>query len=139
MASGAGDELWPEFLQYGMVVLDFDKTITNKHTRGAIFQASLAEEAELVKNFADLAFFKTVRCVHACVPACMSHAGRAPQIIPIMKSHAHVCIATFADDEEEALVSGKALVRKYLDVAFPNSQTIIPGAPMPLLHFDCAQ
>jgi hypothetical protein len=41
-----------------MIVFDFDKTITNKHTRGAIFQASQAEPEELKKNFADLDFFR---------------------------------------------------------------------------------
>ncbi len=61
MSGGGDEEAWPRFLQYGMVVLDFDKTITNKHTRGAIFQASLMEPAELQKNFADLDFFKAVR------------------------------------------------------------------------------
>lgn len=47
-----------------------------------------------------------------------------------MKKHAIVAIATFADDEEEALVSGRDLVRRYLNVAFgeAKSNELIPGA-----------
>lgn len=31
---------WPDTLGTRVIVLDFDKTITKKHTRGAIFQTS---------------------------------------------------------------------------------------------------
>jgi hypothetical protein len=39
-------------------------------------------------------------------------------------------VATFADDEEESLLSGKALVRKYFDVAFgaEDSLRFLPDA-----------
>lgn len=50
--------VWPDSLKFGMFVFDFDKTITNKHTRGAIFQPVMAEPDELRKNFADLEFFR---------------------------------------------------------------------------------
>jgi hypothetical protein len=59
-----------------------------------------------------------------------------------VQKHAKVAIATFADDEEEALISGKALVRKYLDIAFgeQKSKELIPGSIsmrvfMPCIHF----
>jgi hypothetical protein len=51
---------FPDKLKIGMFVFDFDKTITNKHTRGAIFQTVQAEPDELKKNFADLDFFRSV-------------------------------------------------------------------------------
>ena len=99
---------WPEFLQTKLIVLDFDKTITNKHTRGAIFHLAGMEVDVLKKNFADLDFFKV--------------------IIPIICRHASVAIATYADEEQESLCSGVALVRRYLDVAFDGkSQQYIPG------------
>ena len=69
-------------------------------TSGAIFQTALLEPEILRKNFADLAFFQ--------------------QLIPAICDRTMVCIATFADKEEEALCSGADLVRKYLDAAFDN-------------------
>ena len=51
----------PDNLKFGMYVFDFDKTITNKHTRGAVFIPSQAEPDELRKNFADLEFFRLHR------------------------------------------------------------------------------
>ena len=59
--TSAGGELsWPSNVKTEMFVLDFDKTITNKHTRGAIFQTAQLEPEELQSNFADLEFFKKV-------------------------------------------------------------------------------
>jgi hypothetical protein len=42
MASGGGE--WPDWLRAKAIVLDFDKTITNRHTRGAVFQHSGLDE-----------------------------------------------------------------------------------------------
>ena len=62
----------------------------------------------LRENFADLEFFRT--------------------FIPWVSKHAMICIATFADEEEEALLSGKKLVRRYLEVALgSDSEKYIPG------------
>ena len=42
--------------------------------------------------------------------------------------HAIVAVATFADTEEGSFLSGKTLVRAYLDVAFgAKSKDLIPG------------
>eukprot|EP00050_Salpingoeca_kvevrii_P010492 m.8691 g.8691 ORF g.8691 m.8691 type:complete len:209 (+) comp2889_c0_seq1:370-996(+) len=99
---------WPEFLEpIKMVVLDFDKTITKRHTRGAIFQTAALADEELLKNLADVEFFR--------------------KIVPIICKNAKLCIATFADHEEESLLSGVALVRKYLDIALAgDSSRFIP-------------
>ena len=51
---------WPEFLTAKMYVLDFDKTITNKHTRGAVWSLELSKPEELQKNFADLDFLRRI-------------------------------------------------------------------------------
>lgn len=91
-----------------MVVLDFDKTITLKHTRGCILQTAMLADEEILKNFADIEFFRTV------VPFLVSKGVL-------------VAIATFADDEEESLLSGVPMIRKYLEVAFPGkSESYIP-------------
>ena len=46
-----------------------------------------------------------------------------------MKQHAIVAIATFADTEEDSIVSGLGLVRAYLNVALgEKSAELIPGA-----------
>eukprot|EP00042_Codosiga_hollandica_P012613 m.28429 g.28429 ORF g.28429 m.28429 type:complete len:133 (-) comp40163_c0_seq2:496-894(-) len=102
-------ELWPAFLNLTMVVFDFDKTITKKHTSGAIFQTAQMADDVLLENFADIEFFR--------------------RVIPLFKQHATIAIATFADQEEDALLSGKDLVRKYLNLAFGErrSQELIPG------------
>jgi hypothetical protein len=60
------EELWPATLKINMVVLDFDKTITNKHTRGAIFQSSEMTDDVLSANFADLEFFRRVCLLLVC-------------------------------------------------------------------------
>ena len=74
---------------------------------GAIFQTAGMDENELRKNFADIEFFK--------------------KIVPVIASKGMLTIATFADEEEDALVSGLAMVRKYLDVALGDSSKYIPG------------
>ncbi|EGD80145.1 hypothetical protein PTSG_10829 [Salpingoeca rosetta] len=103
----SGDErFWPENTIIKAVVLDFDKTITIKHTRGVVFQPSQLEPENIERNFVDIAFFR--RMVEGVRKA-----------NPSVK----LCIATFADEEEEALCSGRALVRKYLEIAFPNKST----------------
>eukprot|EP00048_Salpingoeca_helianthica_P016750 m.234037 g.234037 ORF g.234037 m.234037 type:complete len:211 (+) comp19392_c0_seq1:99-731(+) len=104
----AEDELWPAHMSVKMVVFDFDKTITAKHTRGAIWMPDHLETANLQKNFADFAFFK--------------------QLMAVLKAHnCFICVATYADTEEGALSSGGGLVRAYLDAALEgNSQTFIP-------------
>eukprot|EP00730_Choanoeca_flexa_P003790 TRINITY_DN11501_c0_g2_i1.p1 TRINITY_DN11501_c0_g2~~TRINITY_DN11501_c0_g2_i1.p1 ORF type:complete len:207 (+),score=38.56 TRINITY_DN11501_c0_g2_i1:659-1279(+) len=102
-----GTPVWPANTAIKAVVLDFDKTITVKHTRGAIFQTALLEDKNILINFAHLDFFK--------------------RVVPVITSNAKLCIATFADDEEESLLSGKELVRKYLDLAFDgDSKQYIP-------------
>ena len=35
---------WPDFVQAKMIVLDFDKTITMKHTRGKLKERGLEDE-----------------------------------------------------------------------------------------------
>ena len=141
-----------------MFVFDFDKTITNKHTRGAIFQPGQESPEELTKNFADLEFFrfskKSLFCWHfyrlflefdvflgllanliilhkstCCLAllACSCPRTRR-KIVPLMKQHAIVAIATFADTEEDSIISGITLVRAYLNVALgDNSAELIPG------------
>lgn len=99
MASVSDEFACPPWLKSKLVVLDFDKTITNRHTRGAIFQPSGLDEHVLLQNFADIEFLRKF------VPAAV-------------RAGAKVCIATFADTEAESLLSGLALVRRYLDVAF---------------------
>ena len=48
----------PEWLKVGMFVLDFDQTITNKHTRGVIYSETQVTPELLTQNFADLEFFR---------------------------------------------------------------------------------
>lgn len=101
------NELWPDGMSLGMAVFDFDKTITAKHTRGAIWISDHLQPDVLRKNFASLSFFQ--------------------ELIPLLHSKGcRVCVATFADSEDGALASGVSLVRAYLDAALENSRSIIP-------------
>eukprot|EP01147_Barroeca_monosierra_P001979 gene1979-5059_t len=103
-------ELWPDNTSIKALVFDFDKTITARHTRGAIFQLAQMEDSRIENNFSDLNFFREL-------------ISGVCKVNPDVK----FCIATFADDEEESLCSGVALVRKYLEVAFPEkSKTYFP-------------
>ena len=74
---------WPPELGAKVVVLDFDKTITKKHTRGMITQLALLADDAILANFADLKFFQ-YSCKHiikcggriaiatcACLPTCL--------------------------------------------------------------------
>eukprot|EP00049_Salpingoeca_infusionum_P023623 m.13136 g.13136 ORF g.13136 m.13136 type:complete len:269 (+) comp5903_c0_seq1:242-1048(+) len=98
---------WPDPTVTKAIVLDFDKTITLRHTRGAIFQPSQMSDEKIMENFADLEFLR--------------------QIVPVIHGNAKLCIATFADSDDDALISGKELVRKYLELAFPGkSQEYFP-------------
>eukprot|EP00056_Hartaetosiga_gracilis_P005194 m.82299 g.82299 ORF g.82299 m.82299 type:complete len:209 (+) comp12082_c0_seq2:127-753(+) len=90
--------VWPEQSAVKAFVVDFDKTVTAKHTRGAIFQLAMLDDKRILNNFADLEFLQAV--------------------VPIIAENATFCIATFADKEEESLLSGADLVRKYFDLAF---------------------
>ena len=73
---------WPEFLGTAAIVLDFDKTITQRHTNGSVLVGRQLAPDVLEKNFADLAFFR--------------------EIIPvIVAAGAKVCIATYADHAED--------------------------------------
>lgn len=82
---------WPEFLNIRMVVLDFDKTITSRHTRGAIFQTAGLEEEELRKNFADLAFFKQIVPIITCKPDSLHKNLQLTLGSPSNPGHRHVC------------------------------------------------
>eukprot|EP00056_Hartaetosiga_gracilis_P005196 m.82319 g.82319 ORF g.82319 m.82319 type:complete len:134 (+) comp12082_c0_seq4:127-528(+) len=100
--------VWPEQSAVKAFVVDFDKTVTAKHTRGAIFQLAMLDDKRILNNFADLEFLQAV--------------------VPIIAENATFCIATFADKEEESLLSGADLVRKYFDLAFDgDSQKYLKG------------
>jgi hypothetical protein len=89
-----------------LVIFDFDKTITARHTQGSIpvHQKHKAEDEYINNNFADLSFLKFV--------------------VPFIKAqNCQVAIASFGEFNEDALLSGKDLIRKYLDTAFGESKS----------------
>lgn len=108
MAAEADTELWGPYVGVKLVAFDFDKTITAKHTRGAIWIPDHLQKDVLLKNFVDHAFFKR-----------LMEALKANGVL--------VCVATYADTEDGALASGGSLVRAYLDAALDgNSSQYIP-------------
>eukprot|EP00040_Diaphanoeca_grandis_P020601 m.109564 g.109564 ORF g.109564 m.109564 type:complete len:312 (-) comp27967_c2_seq1:449-1384(-) len=82
-----------------LVVFDFDKTITKLHTQGAVIFQNEATPEFIENNFADLEFLKF------CVPF-------------IKAQGCTVAVASFGSHNEDAIMSGKVLIRKYLDTAF---------------------
>eukprot|EP00037_Helgoeca_nana_P006092 m.56516 g.56516 ORF g.56516 m.56516 type:complete len:218 (-) comp16981_c0_seq1:251-904(-) len=100
-----------------LVIFDFDKTITNKHTGGSVMLPVHATDGFITGNFADLEFFKFV--------------------VPFIKAQGvQVAIASFGEDDPESLLSGMALIRKYLDTAFgaKKSRDLFPDHAIALWH-----
>ncbi|EDQ92630.1 uncharacterized protein MONBRDRAFT_5334 [Monosiga brevicollis MX1] len=85
-----GTPVWPADSGIKAIVLDFDKTITVKHTTGAIFQTAMLDDKNIEINFADLDFFR--------------------RVAPVICENGKLCIATFADDAEEALLSDEQII-----------------------------
>jgi len=100
-----------------LVVFDFDKTITRKHTGGSVLLPVNASDEFILENFADLEFFKF------CVPF-------------IKAQGCHVAIASFGEEDPEAVLSGLPLIRKYLDLAFgpTKSKDLFPDHTIALWH-----
>lgn len=104
-----------------LCIFDFDKTITLRHTQGsvAIHQKHKAEDEFIQNNFADLEFLKFV--------------------VPFIKAQqVEVGIASFGEFNEDAILSGKDLIRKYLDVAFgeKKSKDLFPDHMIAFWHPD---
>jgi len=101
-----------------MVVFDFDKTITRKHTGGAVMLPAYANDDFIKANFADLEFFKFV--------------------VPFIRAqNCLVGIASFGQEEPEAVLSGIPLIRKYLKFALGDkSEELIPDELIALWHPD---
>eukprot|EP00041_Stephanoeca_diplocostata_P007004 m.96841 g.96841 ORF g.96841 m.96841 type:complete len:213 (-) comp16673_c0_seq1:195-833(-) len=99
------------------VIFDFDKTITKKHTGGSVLLPVNASDDFIKSNFADLEFFKF------CVPF-------------IKAQGVHVAIASFGEEDAEAVLSGLPLIRKYLDLAFgaTKSKDLFPDHTIALWH-----
>jgi len=100
-----------------IVVFDFDKTITRKHTGGSVMLPAFADERYIKDNFADLEFFKFVA--------------------PFIRAQSvTVAIASFGEHDPNGLLSGEALIRKYLDVAFgpERSKRLFPDYVIALWH-----
>lgn len=82
-----------------LVVFDFDKTITKLHTQGAVIFQNEATPEFIQSNFADLQFLKFA--------------------VPFIKAQGcTVAVASFGSHNDDAIMSGKVLIRKYLDTAF---------------------
>jgi len=109
-----GHAQWAKNLE--VIIFDFDRTITRKHTNGAVMLPAHAKDDFIEKNFADLNFFKW--------------------LIPFIKSKKVTpCIASFGEDVKDSFLSGVKLVRKYLDVALgPNSSDLIPDDLIEMWH-----
>jgi len=102
-----------------VVIFDFDKTITKKHTGGAVLLPVHASDDFIVNNFADREFFQFV--------------------VPFIRAQGiPVAIASFGEPDPEALLSGTALIRKYIDSAFgqKKSRDLIPDHAIALWHPD---
>eukprot|EP00035_Acanthoeca_spectabilis_P021531 m.438756 g.438756 ORF g.438756 m.438756 type:complete len:217 (-) comp18281_c0_seq1:144-794(-) len=100
-----------------IVIFDFDKTITNKHTGGSVLLPVHATDEFIEGNFADLEFLKFV--------------------VPFIRAQGvQVAIASFGEDDPESLLSGMALIRKYLDTAFgqKKSRDLFPDHAIALWH-----
>lgn len=102
-----------------LVVFDFDKTITARHTQGSIpvHQPHKTEDEYINKNFADLVFLRFA--------------------VPFIKAqNSEVAIASFGEFNEDALLSGKDLIRKYLDTAFGEnkSKDLFPDRSIAFWH-----
>lgn len=93
-----------------MIAFDFDKTITRKHTQGAVQLPGQCTPEFIEANFADLEFFKFV--------------------VPFIKAqNCEVGIASFGEEEPDAILSGLTLVRAYLDHAFGTFIQCLPPQP----------
>eukprot|EP00040_Diaphanoeca_grandis_P021864 m.116724 g.116724 ORF g.116724 m.116724 type:complete len:231 (+) comp28531_c0_seq1:254-946(+) len=109
-----GPAMWAKNLD--VIIFDFDRTITRKHTNGCVLLPAHAKDEYIENNFADLEFFRWV----------------VPQII---KKGLIPCIASFGEDVKDSFLSGVPLVRKYLDHAFgPNSKDLIPNDLIAMWH-----
>eukprot|EP00038_Savillea_parva_P027380 m.59264 g.59264 ORF g.59264 m.59264 type:complete len:216 (+) comp7874_c0_seq2:159-806(+) len=100
-----------------VVIFDFDKTITLKHTGGSVMLPAYADEKYIRDNFADLEFFQFVA--------------------PFIRAQSvQVAIASFGEDDPDGLLSGLKLIRKYLDVAFgaDKSKQLFPDKLIALWH-----
>jgi len=113
MASGSKDEFhssayietsWARKTGIKLVIFDFDKTITRKHTGGFVQVPAEITDEYMDANFADLEFFKFV--------------------VPYIRAQGvHVAIGSFGEENIEALLSGIPLLRKYLDKVFGPGKT----------------
>jgi hypothetical protein len=99
----------PEFTDLGwamnvkLVVWDFDKTITRKHTNGSVSVGNQITDEYIIGNFADLEFFRWA------VPH-------------IKKIGIPMAIASFGQEDEHSLLSGLPLIRRYLGHAFGSEE-----------------
>jgi hypothetical protein len=100
-----------------LVVWDFDKTITRKHTNGSVSVGNQITDEYILGNFADLEFFKWA------VP----HIKRIG--IPMG-------IASFGQEDEHSLLSGLPLIRRYLGHAFgeEKSKSFFPDDMIAMWH-----
>eukprot|EP00039_Didymoeca_costata_P026088 m.14894 g.14894 ORF g.14894 m.14894 type:complete len:228 (-) comp5243_c0_seq1:158-841(-) len=100
-----------------LIVFDFDKTITRKHTGGMVQLPGQTTDEYITKNFADLKFFRFV--------------------VPFIRAqNCAVGIASFGESDEDAILSGIPLIRKYLDIALGKDKSgdLIPDQYIALWH-----
>jgi len=106
---------WRRYCDF--VILDFDKTITRAHTNGGVQMPAFATDEYIASNFADLKLFQWL------VPF-------------VVNQDAKLGIASFGGHQENMLLSGLPLIRKYLDVAFgpEKSKKYIPDEMIAVWH-----
>eukprot|EP00729_Bicosta_minor_P013978 gene13978-6715_t len=100
-----------------LIAFDFDKTITRKHTQGAVQLPGQCTPEFIDANFADLEFFRFV--------------------VPFIKAqNCEVGVASFGEDQPDAILSGLTLIRAYLDHAFgkEKSQDMIADDMIAVWH-----